>query len=289
MENLLKPHNWLSELENEKVYSIGNDLILFDTPLGTSAFSNPVKLDVVVAVICIKGSVKGTVNLRQFCAESPCLFIVLTGQILQCESFSEDFSGHFIVMSKLFLENLLVNSHIGLPLFFSVHENPWTPLTVEELVSMTDYYTMLQKAVSNKDNPHRIDIVKHLTLAFFFGFSYQYHKIPDITTKSKHEILVDKFLNCVKANYKVKRGMEFYAGKLCLTPKYLSRVIKETSGKSANEWIDNYVTLEAKELLKSTNMTIQQISDKLNFPSQSFFGKYFKRLAGMSPKEFRKY
>ena len=66
---------------------------------------------------------------------------------------------------------------------------------------------------------------------------------------------------------------------MCLTPKYLSKVMKEKSSKSAGEWIDNYVTLEARVLFKSTNMTIRQISDELNFPSQSYFGKYFKRYA----------
>jgi AraC-like DNA-binding protein len=74
---------------------------------------------------------------------------------------------------------------------------------------------------------------------------------------------------------------------LSLTPKYLSQIIKASTGKSANEWIDEYVMLEAKALLKSTTMTIQQISDELNFPSQSFFGKYFKRCEGVSPKEYR--
>ena len=69
---------------------------------------------------------------------------------------------------------------------------------------------------------------------------------------------------------------------------YLSTVIKNVSGKTAAEWIDDYVILEAKSLLKSTNLTIQQISDGLNFPSQSFFGKYFKRQTGISPKEYKK-
>jgi AraC-like DNA-binding protein len=57
---------------------------------------------------------------------------------------------------------------------------------------------------------------------------------------------------------------------------------------SAKKWIDDYVIWETKALLKSTNMTVQQISDELNFPSQSFFGKYFKRLVGLSPLEYRK-
>ena len=99
---------------------------------------------------------------------------------------------------------------------------------------------------------------------------------------------MEKFLSLVQINYKEQRGLEFYADKLCFTPKYLSKVIKENSGTSANDWIDNHVVLEAKALLKSTNMTIQQISDELNFPSQSFFGKYFKRHVGVSPKEYKK-
>jgi len=100
-------------------------------------------------------------------------------------------------------------------------------------------------------------------------------------------LLLDNFLEVLQKHYKVERGVDFYADKLCLTPKYLSTVIRQTSGKTAGEWIDEYVMLEAKALLKSTKMTIQQISDELNFPSQSFFGKYFKRLEGVPPKVYR--
>ena len=92
----------------------------------------------------------------------------------------------------------------------------------------------------------------------------------------------------MKGNYRKERMIEFYSEKLFLTPKHLSKVIRERSGKSAGEWIEDHVMLEAKALLKSTDKTIQQISDELKFPSQSFFGKYFKRRAGVSPKEYRK-
>ena len=100
-------------------------------------------------------------------------------------------------------------------------------------------------------------------------------------------MLVEKFLHLAQSYYKEQRGLEFYADKLCITPKHLSKIIKETTGKPANDWIDEHVALEAKALLKSTNMTISQISDELNFPSQSFFGKYFKRVTGMSPSEYK--
>ena len=99
---------------------------------------------------------------------------------------------------------------------------------------------------------------------------------------------MQNFLRTVQLHYKKERKVLFYADKLHLSAGYLSTVIKNISGKTAAEWIDDYVMLEAKTLLKSTNLTIQQISDNLNFPSQSFFGKYFKRQAGVSPKEYKK-
>ncbi|MDR1331291.1 MAG: helix-turn-helix domain-containing protein, partial [Tannerella sp.] len=106
--------------------------------------------------------------------------------------------------------------------------------------------------------------------------------------KTGQEALVEKFLNLVQTHYREERELKFYADKLGLTPMHLSKVVKAASRKSANDWIDEHVILEAKALLKSTGMTIQQISEELNFPSQSFFGKYFKRCTGMSPREYKK-
>ena len=81
--------------------------------------------------------------------------------------------------------------------------------------------------------------------------------------------------------------MKFYANKLCLTPNYLSGVVKEYTGKTATEWVNDFVILEAKIMLKDTGYSIQEISDRLHFPDQSTFGKYFKKLTGVSPKMYR--
>ncbi|MDR1880040.1 MAG: AraC family transcriptional regulator [Tannerellaceae bacterium] len=175
-----------------------------------------------------------------------------------------------------------------LPLRFSVNNDPYIPLNAEELEAMTTYYTMLQRAIRIKDHPYRMEIAKHLTMVFFYGAGHTFHKLSENKEQSRQDMLVENFLNLVQAHYREQRGLEFYADKLCLTPKHLSKVVKETSGTSASDWIDNHVALEAKALLKSTNMTIQQISDELNFPSQSFFGKYFKRIVGVAPKEYKR-
>ncbi|KAA6300781.1 MAG: Arabinose operon regulatory protein [Candidatus Ordinivivax streblomastigis] len=287
IKNVIAPFNWQSELENRtEIDSIDNDFILFDKPIITSVFDYPFKVDVTTAIICTKGTTCGLVNLKPYTTQAPCLITVLADQILRYDYFSEDFSGLFIVMSKRFSDSLDI--HERFPLFLSVRDNPCIPLDEEQLEAMISYFDMMKRTVRVKDNPRRLEIAKHLTLAFFYGLGSEHHKLLNDENKSKHEILVGNFLKHVQAHYREQRDMEFYADKLCLTPKHLSKVVKECSGKSASEWIDSYVILEAKALLKSTNMTIQQISDELNFPSQSFFGKYFKRVGGVSPKEYKK-
>jgi len=101
------------------------------------------------------------------------------------------------------------------------------------------------------------------------------------------EIIVDEFLKLVQKHYKNHSELKFYAGKLCLTTKYLAASVKNGSGRTPRQWVDDYVILEAKTLLKSSDFTVQQIADELNFPSQSFFGKFFKREVGVSPKQYK--
>ena len=122
----------------------------------------------------------------------------------------------------------------------------------------------------------------------FYGYSHMRHNISAPSRGStRQEEIYSKFLDILGANYKVARDIGFYADKLCITAKHLSQLVKNISGKTALEIIEDYTLTECKALLLSTTMTIQEISDELNFPSQSVFGKYFKRLTGMSPKADR--
>ena len=100
-------------------------------------------------------------------------------------------------------------------------------------------------------------------------------------------IIFDQFIKLVKDNYMMYRNVGFYAEHLSLTPKYLSRIIKDASGRSAPEWIDEYVMLEAKNLLKFSGLAIKEIVYRLNFPSQSVFYKFFKARTGMTPTEYK--
>lgn len=277
--------NWQVEIEDEEVFSIDNDLILLEKPIIKSTFSYPFKVDFATTFICLSGRMEGYINLKPIISSALSMTVILPGQILQYKYMSDDFTGLFTAMSNEFISKL--NMQANIPFFTSIRENPVIPLTEDDLKPMITNYSLLKDTIKREDNPYRIETVIHLIKAFFYGAGHQFQKMSEQENKSKHEVLIDKFLKLVEKHYKKERGIIFYADKLSITPKYLSSLVKENTGKFANEWIDSYVILEAEALLKSTNMTIQQISDNLNFSTQSVFGKYFKRLTGKSPKEYK--
>ena len=169
-------------------------------------------------------------------------------------------------------------------------ESPKTTLNPNEIKCLKEYHSFLRNKVKETENIYRKEIIRILLKSLFYEIAnITKKKIPEKSIrKSRKTEVFESFLKTVATHYKQQRSVTFYADKLYLTPKYLSCVIKEISGKSAGEWIDEQVILAAKALLKSSNMTIQEISVELNFANQSFFGKYFKQHTGISPKAYRK-
>ena len=106
--------------------------------------------------------------------------------------------------------------------------------------------------------------------------------------QTRAEAILTKYIKMVEANFRQERRVGWYAQQLCITPKYLSEMVKAASNKTPNEWIDNYVTMELRVLLKNSSKSIKAITEEMNFPNQSFLGKYFKEHVGMSPSKYRK-
>jgi AraC-like DNA-binding protein len=127
-------------------------------------------------------------------------------------------------------------------------------------------------------------------LAMFYDLSdviYQSQQVND-ARQSRADVIFTRFIRLVEENCREERRVSWYARRLGITPKYLSEIVKQTSKRTPNQWIDNYVILEIRVLLKSTTKNIKQISEELYFPNQSFLGKYFKEHVGVSPKMYRK-
>jgi len=266
--------------------AIGDDFVIVDDISDVEHFYYPTKIDFAIMNICLKGRVEGSINLKPYIFSENNLFMILPGQIIQYFYKSDDYSGLHIAMSKRFIDNLELNIKDSISALLHLKENPIIYLSTDDMEYLLDYFNILRQTVRRTLNPNRAEVVRLLIMALFYNFQQIQGKVS--VTKSKRDDLFEAFYNLLLAHYKESREVGFYADKLCITPKYLSAVIKEMTGKSAFEWINDYVSLEAKALLKSTNMTIQQISDELSFANQSFFGKYFKRMTGMSPKEYRR-
>lgn len=279
--------NRSESVNHDQVDRINEDFILINDLIVSPKLFYPTRMDVTFSVICTQGNLKGAVNLKEFEEKAPCILTVRSGKILQFETISDDFKGMALVMSNHFFDGFNMDTEHSFYMSMFIQDNPCTAFTVPEMELMLSHFKIIRETMQMTDNPFRLKIVKHLTLAFFYRTGYLMYKIPSRTKSSKKEVLADKFLTMVEKNYKKERSVEYYSGKLSLTPKYLSKLIKKISGNSASEWIHKYVILEAQSLLRSTDMTIQQISDELNFTSQSFFGKYFKQHVGISPRDYR--
>ncbi|MDR1763062.1 MAG: helix-turn-helix domain-containing protein [Dysgonamonadaceae bacterium] len=289
MNKKATPLTWQIDVKNKlKSESIGNDFILFEDFSAAPMFMYPFKLNMLILLICERGSVRGTVEMQPYDLSAPFAVIIRPNQVMHYEYISPDFSGHCLIMSNSFASEFLPNIDRQLLIASAIQENPFAQLDKEGLRFIRHYFFLLKKFIAMRDNPYRLGMVKHLTMVFYYWARPHFQVSLETVKQPRQALLAEQFITLVRENYRSERDTAFYAEKLCLTSKYLSQVIKSATGKSASDWIDDYVILEARALLKSTNMTIQQISDALNFPSQSFFGKYFKRIAGVSPREYRR-
>jgi AraC-like DNA-binding protein len=213
----------------------------------------------------------------------------IPGQIFSVESFTPDFDADVMILSSQFMESLLVYLKGTIPVRFGMMRQIVFKINEQAKQMQEVFVKAVQHALQQTDNPFRLQMVQHVMMAIFYASDTpQSMSNKSDVIRSNADVLSKQFLELVKENFRKERQLKFYADALCITPRYLSRVVKECTGSSATDWIERYVVLEARALLKSTTMTIQQISDELNFPSQTFFGKYFKRRVGMSPKDYRR-
>lgn len=269
---------------------IGNDFAIFNDIKDMPLSLYPTRLNAACFTICLKGSCEMSINLKEYKMSEGMMAIVLPDQIVQRGERSDDFSGLFIAVSNGFIEGVLPTMQQLFPLFFLIRERPCVSLTPEEVQSFREYHSFLWSKVKLKDHRFRTEITQGLLVALFYEVYniYQGHSVQERIPKSRKEDLFERFLRYISESYKEERSVAFYADKMFLTAKHLSTVVKEVSGKTAGEWVDDLVILEAKALLKSTELSIQEIADELHFANQSFFGKYFKQHTGVSPKEYRR-
>lgn len=248
--------------------------------------SEPIKFAATSWIMIFQGSCRADINLVNYEIKAPALVCVKSMHILQPQYLSPDFNAAVIVTSKRFSENLFMFLNSS-PLASISNRHPVVSIPDEILPEFREFLKSTREILADTSNPYGSQALLYRMLLFIHKEAYKcYEKYKD-EVMTRQGRMSDQFLTLVQEHFRSERFLDFYATKLEITPKHLSRTIKKQTGYTAVEWIERFVVLEAKVLLKSSNLNIQQIADELNFPSQSFFGKYFKKLTGMSPKEFR--
>lgn len=279
------------------VKGIENDLIIdyneFMVPESRHPIHKfPIRLDGLFIGLREKGNVLFNINLKEFKVGPNDLVICSPGDLMQSRSEDGVHLSQIMMVSSHFLKEMYISLNSFMPFFASQKEHPVFHLTDEEMTELKNYFMAIQKTVDS-DDYFRIDITKRLLAAYLYKLgSILYRHRPELQAEAakplkREEILFKEFIRLVSEHHRKERRVDFYAEQLFLSPKHFSTVIKKVSGKTAGQWIDEYVVLEAKTLLKYSVMSIQEVAYYMNFPNPSFFGKYFKQHTGMSPSEYK--
>lgn len=295
----------IRELKHLSQGSIVNDNLSDD--LFVAEMHYETKMDIIeypcrfhgyMAFFCIKGEFEVEINLKKFTIRKDSMFIYTPGNIVRVTNIDprEKESVHFVVVA--ISEDLMSSTRFDFSKLYNeslrLLESPCVVINENERELCRKYFDLIQE-VSKIRMPNMRESVAALISSIFYLMGAMWtdrltaakkNGGEEVSTRSK--IVLEDFLMLVRDYHTKERSLSFYADKLYLTPKYLSKLIKSVSGKSAHEWIDSFVILEAKNLLKYSDMSIKSIVYELNFPNQTTFYRFFKTKTGMTPSEYRK-
>ena len=276
----------------EKRPGIMGECIAANSASEMEIFRFPSRLNALIIGVGTEGETSLTSNLQEFRLKKDSLFIFSPKHILQVQS-NNRFKAHLIVIAPDCLKRINIDTKRMMPLFLQFGSLPCMELTHAESQSLRSFISMVEQELKGSETDFSSEIIGGLIAATIYKVGdilthyLTEHPEVDSPIHNRAEEYFRQFTELLGEHYKHERSVGFYARQLCITPKYLTTLIKRISGKSVSEWIDNYVILEAKTLLKYSNMSVQEIAYYLNFPNQSFFGSYFKRNAGMSPSQYK--
>lgn len=240
-----------------------------------------------IFAICTEGRMRATINLIEYEIKPNDLITLLPGTIIQFKDRTEKVRICFVGFSSECLERInLIQSVIGS--YTKIVESPIIELREDTAEYMRDYFTLLTKMICNTESEMPPEMIEIAMKSILTGVKLIYQKYPwDEATTNRKKDICRELVQLVTLHYTQERRAKFYADQLGISLQHLSTTVKQVTGRNVLDVIAYIVIMDAKAKLKSSHMTIQEIAYSLNFPSASFFGKYFRRYVSMSPLEYR--
>ena len=265
-------------------------LVLTDRIAYAPIPKEPTRMTFILMALCRKGQAQYSIDTREQIVQPGDLLFISEGHIVDNYSASPDFECSCILVSTQFYHSFVQNvKNVSSLLLFSMN-NPVVRLTPREIQTYSNYFQTIRDKIADTQHHYRIELVKALLLAMFYDMSGVIYRVEQSSCmgQSRTDVMFAKFIRLLGENFRKERRVGWYANKMGITAKYLSEIVKNVSKRTPNEWIDSYVILEIRVMLKNSTRTIGQITEDLNFPNQSFLGKFFKEHVGVSPTEYRK-
>ncbi|MDR3309470.1 MAG: helix-turn-helix domain-containing protein [Tannerella sp.] len=256
---------------------------------------HPSRFEALILIGVTEGRMELQIDYKTYTADKNSLVIIMPTHIINFVNGSNDLKSWVLVISKPYFDATPYEKDKKRPpIVISYMQLQKNPLTVFEPHEYSNLYSCLDYVRHRmRQNSHifQKDALKLALKMFFLDLGNVYlskieHYITPAFTRQE-EVMID-FQNLLRESCTQQHDVKFYADKLCITTQYLSMILKSQSGRSTMQWIQEALMTEAKRMLKRPRTNIQQVSNELNFPDPSTFGKFFKKHAGMSPVEFRK-
>lgn len=284
------------KLKNGWIYD--DKFILFsfnleDEDVNNAILKYPIRLDAVYILICTDLEKETSIkcDLKDYNLTSNSIFFSRPGAILEMGTPVKG-KGWGILCNPNFKSNLNLSIQNLLPHITELKQESVLYISQDKTDILNNMLCMLSRLIDDTNTSYYHELVK----AQIALFSYEFLSILSESVKAREkesnkvkreEIYFKQFISLLSEYHQKERSVSFYAEKMKVAPKYLSTIIKKVTMRTPSDWIDNMVIVEAKNMLKYSDLNIQEIANNMNFPNQSFFGKYFKQRTGMTPSEYR--
>lgn len=286
----LSPASISNLVQQSYTCHIGSDLLLFDDFANLQLPDGIYRTTDIVVGLCLESESKYTANTVEYTVGPNDVLIIPDGQVMDHYIVGPGAKGIAMMISPAFYHEIMKDIHDLSSLIIFSRSHPVFRLRPGEARNMVTYYNLIKEKVNDTGNVYRRDVAGHLISAMICELNNAMRRasLCDEGRQPRAEEIFAGFIRLVEQNYMRERRVGWYGEQLCITPKYLSEMVKLVSRRTPNEWIDSYVVMELRSQLKNTAKTIKEIAVDMNFPNQSFLGKYFKEHVGMSPISYRR-
>ncbi|MBQ0127175.1 MAG: helix-turn-helix transcriptional regulator [Bacteroidales bacterium] len=288
----------LKQMPQSSYHKLGDDFFIAKLGYNESLefMKYPVRFNGFLAFFCIEGSFSLDINLKSYEVSEGSLIVYTPGNIAKVAAMDQSelsklqfvlvaSTEAFITGVRMDFSKLYEDSLLAL-------ENPCIRLDDAERGLLRQYLDLAETLLS-LDIPNKAEAVKSLGTSIFYLLGTMWRNQLDVAHQElpartkRSNAMFENFLKLVADHHRKEHGIKFYADMLLLTPKYLSKFIKEVSGRTAPEWIDSFIILDAKNLLKYSDMSIKEIAYNMHFSSVPAFYKFFQKKTGMTPAVYR--